>query len=85
MPSSASPDTPIALSLSRLQAFGALMVPIVAVVAAFFTLQGNVARAQEKADAAFIKATSAAEALQAINIRLERIQTVLERIERAQK
>lgn len=81
-PSTDSTDAPITLSLSRLQALLALAAPFVAVVLAWASLQGSVARAQETADRAEAAALRAEAALQTINVRLERIQTVVERLDR---
>lgn len=82
---SATPDTPIVVSLSRLQALAAVSAPIVIVIAAFFALKNDVANARGVADQALMKATEAERAFNAINVRLERIQTVLERIEQRGK
>ena len=71
------------VTVSRLQAMVALGAPFIAVAVAWGLLQGSVVRAQETAERAEVRALHAEEGFNSVNVRLERIQTVLERIERS--
>lgn len=76
----------IKVNLTKAQVFLAFILavaaPTIGVGATWNSVQNRVERAQETADRAERLAIDNSKAFQTINIRLERIQTVLERIDK---